>query len=112
MAELDSDRTTYASDFFKGDTEKAVFTGDAVTDRLMHAVIALGGEVWTLRQRGHLMEKLLSDKGITSEMIEGYMPTKEDMAAWTEDREAFVDRVYSVFARDSEMKMSSDWPTG
>ncbi len=112
MPKLDSDRLTYASDFFKGDTDKAVFTGDAVTDRLMHAVIALGGEVWTLRQRGHVMEKLLSEKGISTEMIESYMPTKEDTAAWLEDREAFVDRVYSVFAREGKLNMTSDWQSG
>ena len=112
MPEIKSDRPTYASDFFKGDTDQAVFTGDAVTDRIMHAVIALGGEVWSLRQRGHVMEKFLAEKGITSEMIESYMPTKEDTAAWQEDREAFVDRVYSVFARDSKLKMTSDWPAG
>ncbi len=112
MPEIKSDRPTYASDFFKGDTDQAVFTGDAVTDRLMHAVIALGGEVWSLRQRGHVMEKFLAEKGITSEMIESYTPTKEDTAAWQEDREAFVDRVYSVFARDGKLKMNSDWPAG
>ena len=112
MPELKSDRPTYTSDFFKGDTEQAVFTGDANTDKLMHAVIALGSEVWTLRQRGHVLERLLEDKGVTSEMVEAYMPTDEDTATWKADREAFVDRVYSVFARDSKMNMNSDWPAG
>ena len=112
MAELNSDRPTYASDFFKGDTEQAAFTGDSTTDKLIHAVIALGSEVWTLRQRGHVVERLLEEKGITSEMVEAYTPTKEDTAAWSADRQAFVDRIYSVFARSSTMDMKSDWPQG
>ena len=71
MAEIDSNRETFTTNFFKGDTEQAVFTGDAMTDKLMHAVIALGSEVWTLRQRGKVLERLLEDKGVTSEMVEG-----------------------------------------
>ena len=110
MAEIDSDRQTFASDFFERDTEQAVFTGDAVTDKLMHAVIALGSEVWTLRQRGQILERLLADKGVSHEMVEGYIPTEEENSVWKADREAYVDRIYSVFARNSTMGMKTDWP--
>ncbi|MCB2109138.1 MAG: hypothetical protein KDE14_15615 [Rhodobacteraceae bacterium] len=97
-----TDRPTYAADFIKGDTDSAVFLGNAHIDNLMTVVIALGSEIWADRQRLRIVEKLLSSKGkVTTEMVEQYVPTEEEKAAWQAEREAMVKRVYAVLARDT-----------
>jgi hypothetical protein len=100
--EAKKDRPTYAADFIKGDTDSAVFLGNPHIDNLMTIVIALGSEIWADRQRVKIIEKLLATKGkVTPEMIEQYMPTEEEKAAWQAEREAMVKRVYAVLSRDT-----------
>jgi hypothetical protein len=94
--------TKAASDFIKGDTDVAVFLGNPHIDNLMSIVIALGAEVWADRQRAKIIEHLLSTKGkVTTEMIEQYVPTDEQRAAWAKERDAMAKRVYAVMARDT-----------
>ena len=91
-----------ASDYIKTDTDSAVFLGNPHIDNLMSVVIALGGEIWADRQRMRIVEKLLETEGkVTNEMIEAYVPSDEETAAWEADREAMVERVYAVLSRDT-----------
>jgi len=95
-------RTKAASDYIKGDTDSAVFLGNPHIDNLMTIVIAMGAEIWADRQRMRIIEHLLSTKGkVTTEMIEQYVPTEEQKAAWAAERDAMAKRVYSVMARDT-----------
>ena len=97
-----TDRPTYASDFIKGDTDQAVFLGNPHIDNLMTVVIALGAEIWSDRQRLRIVEKLMASKGkVTPEMVEQYVPSEEEKAAWQSEREAMVKRVYAVLSRDT-----------
>ena len=96
------ERTKAASDFIKGDTDSAVILGNPHIDNLMTIVIAMGAEIWADRQRMRIVEHLLSTKGkVTTEMIEQYVPTNEQKAAWAAERDAMAKRVYSVMARDT-----------
>jgi hypothetical protein len=91
------------TDFIKHDSENMVLLGNAHIDNLMHMVIALGAEVWTGQQRVKIMETLLSRHGkVTTEMIEQYEPTQEELDKWEGERRAMVDRVYSVMARNNQ----------
>lgn len=97
-----TDRETYASDFIKGDTDSAVFLGNPHIDNLMTVVIALGAEIWSDRQRLRIVEKLMEKKGkVTAEMVEQYLPSEEEKAAWQAEREQMVKRVYAVLSRDT-----------
>ena len=110
MADKKYDRPTYTSGYFKADTNRAYFFGDIMIDNLITAVVALGAEVWTNRQRQNILEALLEEKGVTPEMIEAYMPSEKQREKWKVDRDAFVTRTMHVLAREADMKTSSDWP--
>jgi len=90
------------TDFIKGDFDNMVMLGNPVVDSMLQMMIALGAEVWSGQQRVKIMEKLLTTHGkVTTEMIESYVPTAADTAAWAADRKAMVDRVYSVLAQNN-----------
>ena len=90
------------TDFIKHDSENMVLLGNAHIDNLMHMVVALGAEVWTGQQRVKIMETLLTRHGtVTTEMIEQYEPTDEELEKWAAERKAMVDRVYSVMAQNT-----------
>jgi hypothetical protein len=102
MAGKDSKPLGAETDYIKGDTDNMVMLGHPMIDSLMEVVIALGAEVWSGQQRVKIMEKLLSTEGkVTTEMIEQYVPTEEEVAQWQGERKAMVDRVYSVMARNT-----------
>jgi len=91
-----------ATDFIKSDTDNTVLLGNAHIDNLLHMVVALGAEVWTGQQRVKIIETLLSKHGkVTTEMIEQYQPTDEELEKWATERKAMVDRVYKVMARNT-----------
>ena len=91
------------TDFIKHDADNMVLLGNAHIDNLTHMVIALGAEMWTGQQRVKIIEKLLTTHGnVTTEMIEQYEPTEEELGAWAAERKAMVDRVYSVMARNTD----------
>lgn len=72
-----------------------VFLRDAALDNVMSTVIALGSEFWALQKRMNVVETLLEEKGtVSKDMIESYRPTEEDQAAWEEQRDRFIKRVY------------------
>lgn len=104
---LKTDRPTYASDFIPSDVERAVFLGNPVLDNMMTSLIALGAEVWSNRRRMKVVEVLLAEKGISSEMVEQYMPTAEQDAEWQKDRDRFIDLTYSPLLREGDLPVSA-----
>ncbi|MEE8307634.1 MAG: hypothetical protein V3R81_10240 [Gammaproteobacteria bacterium] len=108
--EVDSDRPTYASDYMKGDSDQVAFLGNPVLDNLVTTVIALSSEVWANRRRDLVVERLLAEKGISQEMIEGYRPTPEDTAAWEKERNRFIQAALGPLLRDATIPLSTDYP--
>jgi len=109
MAEKEYNRATYTSDFIKHDTKRAVYMGNIMIDNLVEAVVALGAEVWSNRQRQKILEALLTEKGITEDMIEAYMPSEQEKESWKVDRDAFVQRTMTVLAKQADLPLSTDW---
>jgi len=107
--EVDSDRPTYASDYVKGDSEQVSFLGNPVLDNLVTTVIALSSELWADRRRDRIIERLLAEKGISQEMIEGYQPTPEDEAEWEAERNRFIQAALGPLLRDATLPLSSDY---
>jgi hypothetical protein len=91
---------SYATDFFKADTDQQVWLGSPHVDNLVTVALALGGEVWATRQRQAIAEKL-AEKRIapTTANIESYKPTAEEEKAWEAERQEMALRVYGVLAR-------------
>jgi hypothetical protein len=88
-------QSTHRDDYITPKEEDIFFANPAV-DNVMSAVIALGSEFWALQRRMNVMETLLEENGsVSKDMIEAYAPTPEQHAAWNEQRDRFIRRVYS-----------------
>ena len=107
--DVDSDRETFASDFIKSDIEEAVFLGNPILDNLLSTVMALSAELWADKRRNLVIQSLLSEKGITNEMIESYMPTDEEKAAWTAERDRYIESTLSPLMRRGHKPLVTDW---
>lgn len=91
---------TYATDYFKADTDQQVWLGSPHIDSLVTVALALGGEVWATRQRQIISEKLAEKKiAATSANIEAYRPTPEEEKAWEALRQELAQRVYGTLTR-------------
>lgn len=94
---------SHREDFITPQTED-VFFEDPVLDNVMSTVIALGSEFWALQRRMNVMETLLEENGsVTKQMVETYRPTEEQTAAWEEQRDRFIGRVYG-FLQNTDTK--------
>jgi len=72
-------------------------------DTLLGIVISLGNEVWVMRDRMRVIEKLLEAKGTISRAdIEAYKPTPEEEEEIRKDNDAFMARLFRVFEGDVE----------
>lgn len=81
--------------------EPAFFDNPAI-DNLIAVTLELGAELWILRERNRVLEKLLSDREIvSSETIEGYTSTTAEAASVRAERDAFVKRVFGAFGRQT-----------
>lgn len=99
----DAKKNQYAIEFIKGDWDKAQYLDDPQVDNLQGALIRLGTELWAVRRRQMVVEALLEQKGlITSAAIEGYRPTAKQAAAWNEERDDLIDRVFAILYRVPE----------
>jgi len=99
----DSGRKTYTHDFFKSDTDHAVFLGNPLMDDVMTTLVALGAEVWAGRRRVRIIELLMEKKGaVTKDMVEAYVPTAEEEAELQAERDAFIKIAYGHMARADE----------
>ena len=105
-----ADQLTFATDFFQTDVDRVRFYDDPMTDNIVTAIVALGTEMWANRRRTLVLERLLEKKGVTQDMIESYMPTDEDVAAWQIERDRFVNAIMGPLMRESDLPPSTDWP--
>ena len=93
-------KPTYATDYFKSDTDEQVWLGSPHIDNLVTVSLALGGEVWATRQRQLIAEKLAEKKiPATTANIEAYKASAEEEKAWDAQRQEMAKRVYGVLAR-------------
>ncbi len=70
---------------------------DPVHDQMLGIVLALGAEVWSLRDRLGLMEQALAEKNIdVSALVEQLARDPDRIAAMTSDRDAFLARMLAA----------------
>lgn len=101
MAKLKTTRPTYTADAIPSDITDAQYLGNPVLDNLVSTVIAMGTEMWATKRRLKVVEAVLEQKGVTSDMIEQYEPTDEQVAAWEADRDRFIDNAFSPLTHTS-----------
>ena len=70
-------------------------------DILLGIVVSLGNEVYALRDRLRIIEKMLEAKGTISRAdVEAYKPTPEEEEEIRKDNDAFISRLFRVFEGD------------
>jgi hypothetical protein len=76
---------------------------DPAMDILLGIVVSLGNEVYVLRDRLRIIEKMLESKGTISRAdVEAYKPTPEEEEEIRKDNDAFMARLFRVFEGDLE----------
>lgn len=76
--------------------------GDGPESRLMQALAALAEQVWVIKDRQVVTEKLLADRGIDLEdEIEHFQPDAELSAQLDDQRRRFIASVMASFRDES-----------
>ena len=65
-ASADTAPTPASDGFIPSDSDNISLFDDPVTDNVLHVLIALGAEFWTLRRRMFVLEKVLKKAGVSS----------------------------------------------
>ncbi|HWU02769.1 MAG TPA: hypothetical protein VN222_08535 [Novosphingobium sp.] len=94
-----SARKSAEDGFIPADSDNISLFPQQVVDNMMHVLIALGAEMWTMRRRMMVMEKVMEEAGVSSDRIELYTPTPEEKAAWEEERNIFIQRTFGALTR-------------
>jgi len=110
MAAPDPKRPTYAAEAIPSDIKNGLFLGNAALDNVVGCVIAMGAELWSTKRRLHVMEAVMAKHGVTSQMIEQYVPTEAEKAAWESDRDRFVDLTLGPLADQGFRPVGSNFP--
>lgn len=93
------EETRYAQDLpgFKK-TEPQYFS-DGMVDRLVDVVLALGGELWSVRHRLAIIEKLNADgHRVSPDMIETFKADPEFQATLETERQRMIKQIFASFA--------------
>ena len=110
MATPDPKRPTYAAEAIPSDVKNGLFLGNTALDNVVSCMIAMGAEMWSTKRRLHVMEAVMAKNGITPAMIEKYVPTEAERAAWEADRDRFVDLTLGPLANEGYRPVGSDFP--
>lgn len=103
--------TQAATDFVKSDFDRATMLDNPHTDNLMTALLNLGAETWVIRRRQMISETLAAKKVMpTSAAIDAYNPTDAEEKLLKEERDIFIDRIFSVLTRPA-VKIAGAPPT-
>jgi hypothetical protein len=81
--------------------EPAFFDNPAI-DNLIAVTMELGAELWVQREHMRNIEKILAEKGVlTAELFEQCAPSEQEAVAARTERDAFVQRLFGAFARET-----------
>lgn len=103
-------RQTYTTQSIPTDVKVSQFLGNPALDNVVSCLVAMNAEMWALRRRVHVMQAVMSQKGITDQMVEQYVPSASEEAAWEKDRDRFVSLTLGHLGDPSYMSFGSDFP--
>lgn len=87
---------------------------DVMIDNILEALLELSAELWTVRDRQIVLEKVLAQKGMdVSDMIEQHLPTDEELAERKALRDEVAERIFRSFLRrpTADAAPSADAPS-
>ena len=83
--------------------KRSTFFDDPAIDHVVSMLMALSSEVWSLRERVFVIEKVAEESGLKmSEAVEAYQLSGEEKAALAEQRQAFIERIMFVLREEIE----------
>ena len=100
MAEAKKERPEFAVDYVKGDWDRTTYTDSTHIDNLMDCIVGLGAEVWAIKRRNMVLEKIIEEKmpGVHAQ-VEAYVPSEDTKVAWAKERDDWIGRVFAVLGR-------------
>ncbi len=84
------DRPTYTVEAIPSDVNTGAFLGNTALDNVVSCVVAMGAELWATKRRLLVMEAVMQSRGITPEMIEKFVPSAAQTAAWEQERDRYI----------------------
>jgi len=99
QATLDTPLSPASDGFIAAGSDDISLFPEQVVDNIMHVLIDLGAEMWTLRRRMLVLERVLEKASVSSEDVERYVPTPEEKAAWAKERDVFIARAFGALTR-------------
>jgi hypothetical protein len=90
--------------------KNSVFLGNPILDNVVGSLIAMGTELWATKRRLKVIEAVMAEKGITSEMIEQFTPSDAQTAAWEADRDRFIDLAFGPLANQNTTGIAEGFP--
>lgn len=103
-------RQTYAVEAIPSDVKTGMFLGNPALDNVVSCVIAMNAEMWAMRRRMKVMESVMAQKGVTTELIEKYVPTEAEKVAWEQDRDRFISLTLGSLGDQGFRGFSTDFP--
>lgn len=88
--------TQYAKELPGFKRSNPQYFADPMIDRLLEVILMMGGEMWSLRHRQAIAEKLVAQgKPATSDMIETFVADDEFRSAMELERQDLIRRMYA-----------------
>ncbi len=92
-------RKSASDGFISADSDNVTLFPQQVVDNMMHVLIDLGAELWAVRRRMAILERVLEKVGVSSNDVEVYVPSAEDQAAWRQERDIYISRAFGAMTR-------------
>ena len=88
--------------------KRSTFFADPAIDHVVSMLLALSSEVWSLRERVAIIEKVADEKGLDlSAAVEAYQLSDQDKTSLAEQRQAFIERIMFVLREEIEQLKSA-----
>ena len=89
--------------------KRSVFFDDPAVDHLMSMVLALGSDLWSLRERVYVLESVAESKGLfLHDDVEEFTLTEEQEAELRSLRKEFIDRMMFVLKEEVDQLRDRD----
>jgi hypothetical protein len=92
-------RRSATDGFIDADSDNISLFPQQVVDNMMHVLIDMGAELWAVRRRMAILERVLEKVGVSSNDVEQYTPSAEDQRAWQQERDIFIRRAFGALTR-------------
>ena len=89
--------------------KKSTFFDDPAIDHVVSMLLALSSEVWSLRERVFVIEKVADEQGLNmAAAVEAYKLNPEDQQSLAAQRQAFIERIMFVLQEEIDQLKSAD----